>query len=216
MSWFDTAGFATLAKSALKEAQKTIDKALDIQDEDPKGKTNSGSESQSKTTSESIGGQPKRATPPRSLSLDLGSTMTHASREKPQPVLAAQKSAEESPPNDVPDGEQIREEIKNYPHVEVVMRRKEPKNPTNRAVLRDRSGLSRDQLANTSQELERSKKAMSAKEEMERSHIEAVHNLTKQVATLEKELAQSKNNVSSLTSSLVSVQKYAKKKNKKN
>ncbi|XP_066974183.1 TATA element modulatory factor-like isoform X3 [Macrobrachium rosenbergii] len=30
MSWFDTAGFTSLAKSALKEAQRTIDKALDI------------------------------------------------------------------------------------------------------------------------------------------------------------------------------------------
>ncbi|KAK7866995.1 hypothetical protein R5R35_006861 [Gryllus longicercus] len=35
MSWFDASGFANLAKSALKEAQKTIDKALDIKDEDP-------------------------------------------------------------------------------------------------------------------------------------------------------------------------------------
>ena len=43
MSWFDTAGFATLAKSALKEAQKTIDKALDIQEEDAaKRKKSSG------------------------------------------------------------------------------------------------------------------------------------------------------------------------------
>ncbi|XP_066595257.1 TATA element modulatory factor-like [Prorops nasuta] len=36
MSWFDAAGFANLAKSALKEAQKTIDKALDIKDEEQK------------------------------------------------------------------------------------------------------------------------------------------------------------------------------------
>ncbi|KAJ8940269.1 hypothetical protein NQ314_010763 [Rhamnusium bicolor] len=34
MSWFDAAGLANIAKSALKEAQKTIDKALDIK-EDP-------------------------------------------------------------------------------------------------------------------------------------------------------------------------------------
>lgn len=45
MSWFDATGFANLAKSALKEAQKTIDKALDIKDED------SRSIIQSKTTS---------------------------------------------------------------------------------------------------------------------------------------------------------------------
>ncbi|XP_015175996.1 PREDICTED: TATA element modulatory factor-like isoform X2 [Polistes dominula] len=36
MSWFDATGFANLAKSALKEAQKTIDKALDIKDEEEK------------------------------------------------------------------------------------------------------------------------------------------------------------------------------------
>ncbi|KAG8237875.1 hypothetical protein J437_LFUL017884 [Ladona fulva] len=34
MSWFDASGIASLAKTALKEAQKTIDKALDIKDED--------------------------------------------------------------------------------------------------------------------------------------------------------------------------------------
>lgn len=33
MSWFDTTGIASLAKNALKEAQKTIDKALDINDD---------------------------------------------------------------------------------------------------------------------------------------------------------------------------------------
>ncbi|KAL0099116.1 hypothetical protein PUN28_020278 [Cardiocondyla obscurior] len=36
MSWFDATGFANLAKSALKGAQKTIDKALDIKEEEPK------------------------------------------------------------------------------------------------------------------------------------------------------------------------------------
>lgn len=34
MSWFDTSGLANIAKSALKEAQRTIDKALDIKEED--------------------------------------------------------------------------------------------------------------------------------------------------------------------------------------
>lgn len=33
MNWFDTSGLTSFAKTALKEAQKTIDKALDIQDE---------------------------------------------------------------------------------------------------------------------------------------------------------------------------------------
>ncbi|CAH2002989.1 unnamed protein product [Acanthoscelides obtectus] len=35
MSWFDATGFASIAKSALKEAQRTIDKALDIKEDDP-------------------------------------------------------------------------------------------------------------------------------------------------------------------------------------
>lgn len=37
MSWFDASGLASIAKSALKEAQKTIDKALDIKDSDVSG-----------------------------------------------------------------------------------------------------------------------------------------------------------------------------------
>lgn len=34
MSWFQSTNLATFAKSALKEAQKTIDKALDIKEEE--------------------------------------------------------------------------------------------------------------------------------------------------------------------------------------
>lgn len=34
MSWFDASGFASIAKTALREAQKTIDKALDIKEDD--------------------------------------------------------------------------------------------------------------------------------------------------------------------------------------
>lgn len=34
MSWFDATGLANIAKTALKEAQKTIDKALDIKDDE--------------------------------------------------------------------------------------------------------------------------------------------------------------------------------------
>lgn len=37
MSWLNTASIANLAKTALKEAQKTIDKALDITDNDAVG-----------------------------------------------------------------------------------------------------------------------------------------------------------------------------------
>ncbi|KAF6203418.1 hypothetical protein GE061_003837 [Apolygus lucorum] len=203
MSWFDTAGFATLAKSALKEAQKTIDKALDIQEEDAakikqnsvtspsnssdvsffstwgvegsstssqsspgalpkepaskmtnsaslwgsftgsffenqqgvKSLDNTSSESQSKQQPvESVAIQPKKTNPPRSLSLDLSSNV---SQSKPSTSFNAAGDSQiptESPskPTDDLDGEQIREEIKNFPQYEVVMRRKEPKNITNR------------------------------------------------------------------------------------
>lgn len=37
MSWFDASNFANLAKNALKEAQKTIDKALDITEDEEEG-----------------------------------------------------------------------------------------------------------------------------------------------------------------------------------
>jgi hypothetical protein len=37
MSWLNTSSIANLAKNALKEAQKTIDKALDIRDPDAVG-----------------------------------------------------------------------------------------------------------------------------------------------------------------------------------
>jgi len=41
MSWFQSTNFAHLAKNALKEAQKTIDKALDISEEDVSSNSNS-------------------------------------------------------------------------------------------------------------------------------------------------------------------------------
>lgn len=45
MSWFDTSGFANLARSAIKGAQKTIDKALDIKDEELKAAETPGNDS---------------------------------------------------------------------------------------------------------------------------------------------------------------------------
>ncbi|XP_004924180.1 TATA element modulatory factor isoform X1 [Bombyx mori] len=55
MNWFDTSGITSLAKTALKGAQKTIDKALDIQDdseneEDQPSPTNNESERSSGKT----------------------------------------------------------------------------------------------------------------------------------------------------------------------
>ncbi|XP_053693878.1 TATA element modulatory factor [Sabethes cyaneus] len=42
MSWFDTTGIANLAKTALKEAQKQIDKALDIKEDEDDGAIGNG------------------------------------------------------------------------------------------------------------------------------------------------------------------------------
>lgn len=55
MNWFDTSGLTSLAKTALKEAQKTIDKALDIQDE-------SGEEQEAESPSHSKGDTPPGST----------------------------------------------------------------------------------------------------------------------------------------------------------
>ncbi|XP_065564602.1 TATA element modulatory factor-like isoform X2 [Artemia franciscana] len=53
MSWFNTKGFSGLAKTALREAQKTIDRALDINEEDAKTE-GSGSTEYTGLTSDAI------------------------------------------------------------------------------------------------------------------------------------------------------------------
>lgn len=205
MSWFDAAGFANLAKSALKEAQKTIDKALDIKDEEdmlakqtkprsednffsswglentreggsapelsaavssaplttgtkklttsislwgsftgsffdnPKDSSQEGTHSHevaSRPTS-FISDQPKKSAPLRSLSLDLPKcdvsdsayACTAETLEKSQEL-----TLEKIPPDECKsdDGTNIREEIKNFPSVEVVYRKKESRNVNNR------------------------------------------------------------------------------------
>ncbi|XP_063623742.1 TATA element modulatory factor [Cydia splendana] len=50
MNWFDTSGLTSLAKTALKEAQKTLDKALDIQDESGEEEEAGASTSQMKSS----------------------------------------------------------------------------------------------------------------------------------------------------------------------
>lgn len=183
MSWFDASGFANLAKSALKEAQKTIDKALDITEEDASKAhnvsskssdintdsffsawdlqnspaslvkkaskmTNSASawgsftgsffenqgkiegssdDSKDNQSKEFVSNQPKK-----SLSLDLGVLAKPNlvdSSEKTESSSNLPSTPEES---NEPDGEQIRQEIKNFPPVEVIMRKREPRNTANR------------------------------------------------------------------------------------
>lgn len=66
MSWFDTTGIANLAKSALKEAQKTIDKALDIKDDDVIDNSLEGEESQCKMNETIISQSPLQLQSPTS------------------------------------------------------------------------------------------------------------------------------------------------------
>lgn len=87
MSWFDTAGLASFAKTALKEAQKQIDKALDIQDDSSTTNRKSGdfvinSDSASKTepSTPSYGAEPTSSIPTSSTSV-WGSFSGEESRE---------------------------------------------------------------------------------------------------------------------------------------
>ncbi|XP_055682461.1 TATA element modulatory factor [Lutzomyia longipalpis] len=54
MSWFDTAGLANLAKTALKEAQKQIDKALDIKDDEGKSDAAAGDKGKAESKSSPV------------------------------------------------------------------------------------------------------------------------------------------------------------------
>lgn len=65
----------------------------------------------------------------------------------------------------------------------------------------------RDQQEKLSQEVERIKKSLTAKEEMERSQIEAIHQLTKSNQNFEKENINLLSQVDNLTSTLISLQK---------
>lgn len=76
MSWFDTAGLASFAKTALKEAQKQIDKALDIQDDSSTINRKSGdsvinpdSASKTEPSTPSYGAEPKSSIPTSSTSV---------------------------------------------------------------------------------------------------------------------------------------------------
>ncbi|KAF2353462.1 hypothetical protein FHG87_015781 [Trinorchestia longiramus] len=58
MSWFEMTGFSSLARSALKEAQKTIDKALDIKDPDAPAEGSVSSAAASTSKKEVVAVQP--------------------------------------------------------------------------------------------------------------------------------------------------------------
>lgn len=57
------------------------------------------------------------------------------------------------------------------------------------------------------QEVERAKKSLNAKEELERTQIEAIHQLTKNNQKLEKQTQSLQAQVDNLTTSLISSQK---------
>ncbi|CAB3222032.1 unnamed protein product [Arctia plantaginis] len=94
MNWFDTTGLTSLAKTALKEAQKTIDKALDIQDESGE---EADEQSQPQTTTKS---SPGHTNTPQKDNVDFfaswGLTMSAESTQeapiKEQPVVTESPS----------------------------------------------------------------------------------------------------------------------------
>lgn len=65
----------------------------------------------------------------------------------------------------------------------------------------------RDQQEKLSQEVERIKKSLVSKEEMERNQIEAIHQLTKSKQNVEKENLNLLSQVDNLTTTLISLQK---------
>lgn len=70
------------------------------------------------------------------------------------------------------------------------------------------ASVQREQLEEYTQEVERSKKALTAKQDVERSQIEAVHQLTKANQRLEGQVSSLQSQVDSLTSTIVSLQKW--------
>lgn len=65
----------------------------------------------------------------------------------------------------------------------------------------------REQVEEYSGEVERSKKALTAKQDVERSQIEAVYQLTKNNTKLESQVASLQTQVDGLTSTICSLQK---------
>lgn len=119
MSWFDTTGIANLAKSALKEAQKTIDKALDIKEDDDIDSNLESEESQNKMSETIITQSPSQLQSPSSgistsiwgsftgsffdpketknLNTDLGDDRHGVSSRISNSQLVVQMSIEETP-----------------------------------------------------------------------------------------------------------------------
>lgn len=86
MSWFDATGIASLAKTALKEAQKTIDKALDIkEDEDTERDASAAvrSSSSTSTSSTSLSSKSEKLSPDSSEQSDKSLDMIKQSISSP-------------------------------------------------------------------------------------------------------------------------------------
>lgn len=59
MSWFQSTNLASFAKTALKEAQKTIDKALDIKEEEDGGANGTNARQSAAAAANSVSGNTK-------------------------------------------------------------------------------------------------------------------------------------------------------------
>lgn len=92
MSWFDTSGLTNLAKTALKEAQKTIDKALDIQDESGEEQDDESPSEQPKTP-HTQGGTPQKDDFFSSWGLTVSAESDNASTE---PIVVTESPSKSS------------------------------------------------------------------------------------------------------------------------
>lgn len=70
--------------------------------------------------------------PKKSLSLDLGVLAKPNLVDSSEKVESSSNLPSTPEESNEPDGEQIRQEIKNFPPVEVIMRKREPRNTANR------------------------------------------------------------------------------------
>ncbi|XP_026811718.1 TATA element modulatory factor [Rhopalosiphum maidis] len=95
MSWFnqfDASGFASLAKTALKEAQKTIDKALDIKDEDESDEVSQDQESETPRETDNQDSQQKIS----KLGSSLWNSFTNSVFENEDEVVDKQSEMRQS------------------------------------------------------------------------------------------------------------------------
>ncbi|XP_065222799.1 TATA element modulatory factor isoform X2 [Planococcus citri] len=160
------------------------------------------------------------------------------SEEFTQRLAALEKKFQQA----IREKELLRKQLENYKHLKDSSEFDEDKDQTIKELREEGEKLSKQELASKQlikklratekdhlklisslreqydglmQEVERAKKSLSAKEELERSQIEAINQLTKTNQKLDKQLASLQLQVDNLTSTLISSQKEIKDKDEK-